>query len=285
MNDTNNIRKKSVIMMLAAAFLWSTSGAAIKLMTWDSMTLAGIRSLIAGVTILLITRKFKFKLTLRQFAAAAAYAASVICIVAATKHTTAANAVLLTYTSPIYTALGAHFFLHERITKKDTLSIAVIIVGLVFFAANGLSTGHWFGDILSALSGLLYAVMLLLMRSERKNEPIVCVTWGCFMAFVFSLPFMKPVDITTQNVLLIVFLGVFQLGISYILYITALKNISVLEANIITVIEPVLNPVWAYLFAGHELPTVTAAIGGVIIIIGVLIKEISFRNIHTTKST
>ena len=285
MNDTNNIRKKSVIMMLAAAFLWSTSGAAIKLMTWDSMTLAGIRSLIAGVTILLITRKFKFKMTLRQFAAALAYAASVICIVAATKHTTAANAVLLTYTSPIYTALGAHFFLHERITKKDTLSIAVIIVGLVFFAANGLSTGHWFGDILSALSGLLYAVMLLLMRSECENEPIVCVTWGCFMAFIFSLPFMKPVDVTTQNILLIVFLGVFQLGLSYILYITALKNISVLEANIITVIEPVLNPVWAYLFVGHELPTVTATIGGVIIIIGVLIKEISFRNIHTTKST
>lgn len=274
--DTNT-RKKSIAMMLAAAVLWSTSGAAIKLMSWDSMSIAGMRSLIAGITILLITRKFTFKLSLKQLAAAGAYAASVICIVVATKHTTAANTVLLTYTSPIYTALGAHFFLHEKITKKDTLSIAVILIGLVFFALNGLSTGHWFGDSIALLSGLLYAAMLLLMRSEKDNEPIVCVTWGCFLAFVCSLPFMGQLTFDAQNIAIIVFLGVFQLGISYILYISALKNITVLEANIITVIEPVLNPVWTYFLADHELPTAMALVGGVIIILGVLLKEVNFK--------
>lgn len=138
-------RQKNVLLMIVAATLWSTSGAIIKQISWDSMSIAGFRSLIAGVTILAITRQFSFRLTIKQIAAAVAYAASVICIVVATKNTTAANAVLLTYTSPIYTAIGAHFFLHEKTGKKDVISILVILVGLVFFVANGLSTGHWFG--------------------------------------------------------------------------------------------------------------------------------------------
>ena len=270
-------RQKNVLLMVIAAALWSTSGAMIKCIRWDSMSIAGFRSLIAGITILAITRKFTFRLSLKQAAAAVAYAASVICIVVATKNTTAANAVLLTYTSPIYTAIGAHWFLHEKTGKKDLVSILIIMVGLVFFAANGLSTGHWFGDGIAALSGLLYALMLLLMRSEKDNNPIICVVWGCFLSFLVCIPFMETIVLNAQNLTLVLLLGVFQLGLSYVMYIHALKNISVLEANIITVIEPILNPVWAYLFAGNELPTLTSLIGGGIILFGVMFKEISFR--------
>ncbi len=266
-------RKKYIAILILTSIMWSTGGTIIKLISWNSFTVAGIRSLIAAVTVLLVTRKFTFRLDKYQWIGAITYAACVILIVVANKYTTVANAVLLTYTSPVYTAIGGYFILKEKVRKIDVLSIAVIFLGLVLFVADGLSVGHIFGNIIALLAGVFFGLMIVFLRKAKESNPYLNMIWGNLIAFVVCIPFMGRGEVTTTNVVLILILGVFQLGLSYVMYAYAIQGVTALEANVITVLEPVLSPVWAFVFY-KELPTKVSVLGGVIIILGILIKEI-----------
>ncbi len=266
-------KKKYILILVLTSVLWSTGGTLIKLMSWNSFAVAGIRSLIAAITVLLITRKFTFRLDKYQWMGALFYAASVILIVTANKYTTVANAVLLTYTSPIYTAIGGYFILKEKVRKMDIASIAVILLGLVLFVADGLGAGHVFGNVIALFAGVTFGLMIVFLRKSRENSPCLNMIWGNIIAFVICIPFMGKVDVNTRDVGLILVLGVVQLGISYAMYSYAIQGVTALEANVITILEPILGPVWALLFY-REMPSKMALLGGLVILFGILLKEI-----------
>lgn len=270
----NDKRKQGILCLLVTALLWSVGGVLIKGVTWNSMAISGIRSLIAALTIACFMGKPSFKWTTARIGAVISYAATVLLFVVATKETTAANAVLLQYTAPIYTALLGLWLLKEPVHKKDVLAIGVILGGMLLFFIDSIKVGSLFGNTLALLSGVSFGSMHVFMRMEKDNDPMQSAFWGNILAFVVAVPFMGDITFTTGNVVSILMLGIFQMGFAYILYSKAIKHVSALEAVLIPIIEPLLNPVWVFIIQG-ETPSMYAIVGGIIVVGGVTLRSLS----------
>ncbi|MDF2613569.1 MAG: protein of unknown function transrane [Clostridia bacterium] len=267
----NDNRQKGIFLLVGTAVLWSLGGVLIKGVTWNGTAVAGIRSIIAACVILCFMGKPNFKFTWPRIGAIVSYAATVLLFVIATKKTTAANAILLQYTAPIYTAILGTWLLKERVYKKDITCIFIIFAGMILFFIDSLKAGNILGDLFALLSGVSFGFMSVFMRIEKDNAPMQSVFWGNILAFIITIPFMGGIVITVPSIIGILLLGVFQLGLSYVLYSKAIKHVSALEAVLIPIIEPILNPIWVMLLQ-KEVPSLYAVIGGMIVIIGVTVR-------------
>ncbi len=273
-------RLKAVNFLVIASILWSIAGFLIKLIDLNAMAIAGFRSGIAAIIIfmymkMIIPGKWKTKLTKIKLLGACSYAANSLLFILANKLTTSANAILLQFTAPIWVALFCSWFLKEKVRKSDWAAIFAVMFGMLLFFIGDLKTGHIIGNIISIISGIGMAGFVILAKLETEDEPVELVLIGNIINFVICLPFCfgSLSYITADSVLLLIIFGVFQLGIPYILYTEAIKHVSSLEAILITVLEPLLNPVWVYIIA-DEPPGILAVIGGSIVILAVLIRGI-----------
>lgn len=261
-------RVRSIATLVLVAVLWSIGGLFIKLIQWNAMAIAGMRSLIAAVIILVVLKKPSLKWNRAKFAGAVAYAGTVILFVLANKLTTAATAILLQYTAPVYVALLSAWFLKEKTTLLDWITVFVVLGGMVLFFIDEMSAGGLWGNICAILSGFSFACLVLLLRKQRDESPLELVFWGNTLTALIGLPFMftSMPDLSSWAGLFI--LGIFQLGIPYILYTKAIKHVTALEAILIPVLEPLLNPVWVFFVMG-ELPGPWAFVGGLIVLLSV----------------
>lgn len=266
-NAINITPKRSVALLFLAftAILWSLGGLLIKLVSWNPIAIAGMRSLIAAGLILLFIKKPDFKLTLIKFASAFVYAATVITFVCATKLTTAANAIVLQYTAPIYVAIFGAIFLKERVKWYDIVTIIVVFGGMLLFFIDKLSSDGLLGNILAIISGLTFAFTALLLRLQKDDSPLERIFWGNILTALVAIPFMFQSMPSAKSWLGLGLLGIFQLGFSYILFSIAIKNVSALESVLIPMIEPILNPIWVALFL-KEVPGIFSLLGGLIVI-------------------
>ncbi|MDG4555283.1 MAG: DMT family transporter [Candidatus Competibacter sp.] len=266
------VRRRAVSMLLAAAVLWSLGGLLIKWVDWNPLAIAGMRSLIGGAVIALIFRKeLKFTGSFEQIGAAVAYAGTVILFVVATKLTSAANAILLQYTAPIYVALFGPWFLGERAQRTDWLSLAIIMVGMLLFFGDKLSMDGYLGNGVALVSGFCFAWLTLFLRRHRTESAISALVLGNLLAGLIGLPFMFQSMPDLSGWIGLLLLGVVQLGLPYIVYALALRHVRAVEGILIPMIEPVLNPVWVFLMLG-ETPGVWAMVGGAIILGAVLFR-------------
>ena len=270
-HDKNNL--KAVLLLLAAAFLWSTGGVLVKLVNWNPLAIAGSRSLISAIVLFLFIKKPRFTKTKAQMFGIVAYACTVISYVIANKMTTAANAILLQYTAPIFVAFLGAIFLKERNRWYDWLAVVFVIGGMMLFFVDNLSIGNMMGNFVAIASGFFFACLIVTMRYQRDSSPADIAFFGNILTFLVSIPFWGHGWFTTSNVTGILLLGVFQLGISYICYTSATKHISALEGSLILTIEPILNPLWAFLIIG-EVPSFWALIGGSVVISALTIRSI-----------
>ena len=265
MTESNAKHYRGVGLALAAGVLWSLGGPLIKWVEWNPLAIAGARSAIAAVILLVVLRRPRITWSVAQVGGAMAYAATVILFVAATKLTTAANAILLQYTSPVYAALLGWWFLGERVTWGDWITIAVVIGGMLLFFLDRLTVGGMWGNVLALASGITFAGMTTLLRKQKDGSPLESVLMGNILTALIGLPFMfqrAPGGSTWVGLIL---LGVFQLGLSYVLYSEAIKRITALEAILVSVVEPILNPIWVLLVM-HEAPGRWAVLGGVVVL-------------------
>jgi len=263
--ESNAKHYRGVGLALAAGVLWSLGGPLIKWVEWNPLAIAGARSAIAAVILLVVLRRPRITWSVTQVGGAMAYAATVILFVAATKLTTAANAILLQYTSPVYAALLGWWFLGERVTWGDWITIAVVIGGMLLFFLDRLTVGGVWGNVLALASGITFAGMTTLLRKQKDGSPLESVLMGNILTALIGLPFMfqrAPGGSTWVGLIL---LGVFQLGLSYVLYSEAIKRITALEAILVSVVEPILNPIWVLLVM-HEAPGRWAILGGVVVL-------------------
>lgn len=277
MNITDITPRKSLALSLLAvtAVFWSLGGLLVKLVDWNPIAIAGARSLIAALLILFFIKKPSFKFSFLKFASAFVYAAQVILFVYATKLTTAANAITLQYTAPIYVAVFGALFLKEKVRWYDIITIAAVFGGMLLFFIDKLSPGGLLGNILAIISGIAFAFLALLLRLQKDDSPLDRIFWGNIMTAVVALPFMFQSMPDTRSLLGISLLGIFQLGLSYILFSIAIKNVTALEAVLIPFIEPVLNPIWVALVV-HEFPGIYSMIGG-----GFVLLVVAARCIYT----
>lgn len=271
MEQLSNKRYKAIIMQLLAAVLWSTGGMLIKLVDLKPIAIAGIRSFITIMVILPFLKKSTIKLTKNKIFGAIAYTSLVLLFISATKITTSANAILLQYTSPIYIAVFGGWLLNEKAKLKDWITIFFIVGGMVLFFLDDIAGGSIKGNILAILSGVALGFNTMFMRREKDADPLENVFWGSVLTVLVSFPFLFDRAPSAKSWIGLILLGVFQLGFSYILYAKAIKNITALESTFLSLVEPLLNPLWVFLTVG-ELPGKWAIMGGVIVLASVTIN-------------
>lgn len=268
----------SMSYVAVAAILWSTAGLFIKWVDWHPIAIAGIRSLIAGVVILsywLISEKRLPPLpTKRKWLGAINYVILVMLFIGSNKLTTAANAILLQFTAPIWVMIFAAVFLKEPIKKSDFLTVAIVLSGMGLFFVGNLGAGGMLGNFLAILSGVAMAIMVVSLKGVKTGSPLEIVFWGNVLTAIIAIPFYTQISFDQSSIIGISLLGVVQLGISYIFYAKGIPKISALEGILIPVLEPLLNPVWVFIFAG-ERPTIYALLGGVIVVSAVLLRSIN----------
>lgn len=256
--------------LIAAALLFSTGGAAIKATGFSSWQTAGFRSAIAAAALLALLPEARRLAGWRTWLTGAAYAATLMLFVHSTKLTTSANAIFLQSTAPAYMLVFGPLLLHEKLRRLDywlTLALACGM-GLFFVGTeNPVATAPdpVRGNIYAAFSGLAWALTLTgLRRQGKKNLGVVVV--GNILAFVLSLPRALPVTaIHTADVMVILYLGLIQIGFAYWLLTRGLRNVPAFEASTLLMLEPVANPVWTWLLHG-ERPSAWALAGGAIIL-------------------
>ncbi|EIW19227.1 MULTISPECIES: DMT family transporter [Pelosinus] len=265
------IKRKAIFGMALAAILWSAGGFLIKGIDWHPMSISGGRSLIAALVIGFAFRKENLSFSKSQWAGAVAYCACVTLFVVATKLTTAANAILLQYTAPIYVALLSGWLLGENVTRRDWFTILIVCCGMIFFFLDKVTAGGTLGNLFAIGSGITFALFILFMRMQKEASPYGSVLLGNLLTFAISLPFWSNNVIDAASITGITVLGVFQLGISYVLYSYAIRHVEALKATLITSIEPILNPIWVFLFF-REQPGLYSMIGGFIVLAAITMR-------------
>ena len=264
----NPAHSRSVMLLIGAALCWSLAGVLIKYVatTWPGMAVASGRGLIAACFLLVTNRSLRFHFSRDQMIGAVGYAACTITFCLATTLTSAANAILLQYTAPVWVALFGAWFLGERASRADWITIVVALGGMTLFFKDSLTLGHLDGDALAILSGVCFAGMTIALRRQKDGSPVESIILGNLIAFAVGLPWiLKSPMLPPSGWTALIVLGVVQLGVSYWLYVRAIKHVSALEAVLIPVIEPILNPLWVLLFM-QERPTRFAVLGGAIVL-------------------
>lgn len=267
-----NTPKAGILYLAVCSFLWSTGGLFIKLIDWNPMVIGGLRSLIAAAVIWLALchSKTPKPIVNRQTLATAVLLGGTCCLfVIANKLTTAANAIVLQSANPIFVLLFFALVRHQRITKRDYTVVGVVLLGVILFFLDELSPGSMLGNLLALASAVLIAgAFIFASESKTLHETMSGVLLGHLFNGLFGLcfvPFFPPV-FTGQSVLCILFLGVFQLGIPYVLFSYGANLCPPLAISLLGMLEPIFSPLWVALFL-HELPGPLALTGGVLVMV------------------
>lgn len=262
---------KAIGLLLLTAVFWSFGGVLIKWVQWHPVAIAGMRSAIALVVLLIASPQLKLNYSKIQLGAAIAYALTVVLFVTATKLTTAANAILLQYTAPIYVALGSAPILKERITKMDWIMIGTALGGITLFFLDRLSFSSLFGNCVAILSGMAFAGFVILMRKQKNESPLGSIVLGNLFTVFIGLPFMFYSMPNRESWVGLLLLGIFQIGLPALFYAKAIRVVTALEGILIPMIEPVLNPIWVFLFL-KEKPGAWAMVGGILVLVVIGIR-------------
>ncbi len=261
--------------LVLAALCWSAGGLLIKSVDWPPLAVAGGRGIIAALFLAATNRPLRFHFSPMQVLGAVAYAACTVTFVMATKMTTAANAILLQYTAPVWIALLGAWFLGERATRQDWLTIVIVLLGMGLFVADGLKLTSLTGNLIGAASGVAFAIMTLALRKQKNGSPVESIILGNLLAFLIGLPeIVDAPSLPPVGWLALTALGCVQLGVSYWLYARAIRHVTALEAVLIPVIEPLLNPVWV-LLVYQEKPSTLALLGGALVLSAVTWRGLS----------
>lgn len=273
-----------LLLVLAAALLWSTGGLFIKWTTLSAFELSLGRSLLAAVTVAIFTRREGFGFNRITAISSILYAALLLLFVFATKQTTSANAIFLQYTAPIYVLIFEPLIYKEKFRLVDALVVAVCIVGMSLFFVGKLRPEDVSGNLAALASGLCFAFYFLLLRHARSREVnrASSVIYGnlliVFITLVITLTNAESraaiSNINARDSAIVLYLGVVQIGLAYTLFTYGMaRGVRSLDAGIVGYIEPVLNPLWVFLVLG-ERPSGWALIGGAIIISAVIAHTI-----------
>jgi drug/metabolite transporter (DMT)-like permease len=266
------------IAIALCALLWSTGGILIKSVDWSPFAIAGARSIVGALSImLLLRRKPVFVIRTKTgaidrvqtaicFAAALAYSLTMILFVVANKLTTAANTILLQYTNPLYVILFGPLILGEKNSRIDYVTVAGVFAGMFLFLVDGLRSGNTLGNILAALSGIAFGFTALFMRKQKDGHP----SDSFVLAHLITVVAMSPFCFTSgapsfQSWGALLALGIFQIGIPSVLYSMGIVRVTAVSAVLITMLEPLMNPVWVFIFRA-EAPSPTAILGGAVIL-------------------
>lgn len=276
-------------LVLASAVLFSTAGAAMKTGAFTAAQVSGCRSAVAALVLLAYVRG-RIRLSGPTLLAACLYAATLTLYVGATKATTAANAVFLQSAAPVYLLVLGPVFLRERWSRRDLVHVGALAVGMVLCltgqtTATATAPDPATGNVYGVLSGLAFAGMLVMLRrlgrdSHDERDGLTPVIVGNAIAALVALPTAWPLPAAPAEAWAsLVYLGVFQVGLAYACLAQAIRHVPALEASLLLLLEPVLNPIWTWLVRG-ETPGPATLLGG-----GVIVTATAVRALRHTRAT
>lgn len=270
----------SRLWVFAAALLFSTGGAAIKGNALTSWQVAAFRSLVAAIALALLIPSARRGWNRRHLLVGLVYAVALILFVAANKLTTAANAIFLQATAPAYLIVLGPLVLREHLRRSDLWLLLGVAAGMTLFfvasePARATAPDPVTGNIVALLGGLAWAFTVLGLRwvartDDGAHASMATVIAGNCVACVAALPFALPVEhLRTQDILVILYLGVFQIGLAYVCLTRAIRRLPAFEVSTLLLIEPALNPMWTWLIMGEK-PALLSIAGGSIILAATL---------------
>ncbi|HEV8581179.1 MAG TPA: DMT family transporter [Thermoanaerobaculia bacterium] len=267
--------------VLAAAALFSSGGAAIKAIHFGGWQVACFRSAVAAATLFLLMPEARRRPNPRVLAVGVAYASTLVLFVLSNKLTTAASAIYLQSTAPLYVLLLSPWLLRERIRRRDVGFMIVLALGLCLFfvgfdPVSATAPNPALGNVLALVSGGTWALTIMGLRALGRGGESwgpAGALWGNVFAALACLPLALPVAASRpSDWLLVGYLGVFQIGVAYLFLLRGLRRVHAFEASLLLFLEPVLNPVWAWLVHG-ERPGAWSIAGGGVILLATLVKS------------
>ncbi len=274
METTDRQKRVSMFLVMLCAAMWSIAGIFIKLIPWNSMVIASLRSLLAGLVAFTYTRIAHIPLVFnkKSLLAGVALCSTMTLFVVANKLTTAANAIVLQFTAPIFIVVFSTIFLRKKSGKADVIAVGLTMVGISLFFFDQLTPGHLLGNCIALGAGMSFACYYMSLGSCGLAERMSTIVTANALTFLIGLPFLfftKPVFSATP-VLCIILLGIVQLGIPYVMLGKGSEHCPPLACSLLGALEPLLNPVWVFLFDG-ERPGVFALVGGTVVIVTITV--------------
>jgi len=271
--------RAAVLCVAGAAVLWSTGGLFIKVAPMPALAVAFGRAAVTSLFYLAVLRP---KLSQARFSTALSYALCIVTFVLATRLTSAANAIFLQYTGPAYVLVLSPFILGERLRSLDLACVALSLAGMsLFFVGGGqIDRGQLTGNLLGAASGVFFALTVIFTRRDATTwgggDAMPSITLGNLLAAAMTLPFVwttLPAALSGRGLAVLLYLGVVQVGVAYILFARGVRRVPAAEASLISMLEPVLNPVWVF-FGTGERPGPWALLGGGLVVLAVLSRTL-----------
>lgn len=267
-------RNRAIFEMLLCAALWSIAGIFIKLIPWNSIVIAGIRSLIAGAVMFVYMRykRIGFKADRRSMLGGLALCCTLTCFVAANKLTTAANSIVLQFSAPMFIVVFSVLFLKKKFSRSDIFAVVLTMLGISLFFFDQLTPGHLLGNCVAIVAGMAFAGYYMSLEGASESERMSAILMAHGLTFCVSIPFiaLEPPELGAAPVICIFILGVVQLGIPYVLLGRASGSCPPLACSLLGAVEPLLNPVWVFIFDG-EAPGMWALIGGVVVVVTITV--------------
>ena len=270
--------RTGLVLLLATAIGWSLSGVIIKVVDMEALPIAFYRSAVAAIFLSFTLRKKRKTIRVDMAYIAAAYAGAVILLVVSTKATTAANAIILQYTAPAFVFFIAMPLLREYPSRRDwwVLLSTMVGIGCIFSQAE---EAHLWGILCGVGSGLGFALLTVLLR-RYQYEPLWSIAVNNLCVALMLLPWVyEDLWLTPRDLALMVLMGTVQLGGPYVLFAYALRRVTARDAALVSLLEPLLNPIWVYLWVA-EIPAPMTFVGGAFILAGIF-----GRFVPTSKAT
>ena len=264
--------KQAMLTMLLCSCLWSIGGIFIKVLDMNSMVIAGFRSLIAAMTVVVYMFVLKQRLVINRnvLLSTVSLAATFICFCTANKLTTSANAIVLQFSAPVFIMIISGIFLKTRFRPIDIAAVTLTVSGIAMVVLDGLGTGRTIGNIVGIMSGFTMGCMFVFVGETPKDEKMSGILLGHLLTAIIGIPFAFFTQNTfnAKSIGVLFILGVVQLGIPYRLLGIASNNCPAFACALISATEPLLNPVWVWIFDGEH-PTALAFVGSAVVIVSV----------------
>ncbi len=262
------------LLIVSAALLWSLAGVFIKFLDVPPLTIVFYRSFFACLIFTPFVRRADWRISGPVGVSVLTYSAAISAFVSANKLTTAANAIVLQYTAPIFVFLFSRIVLREKVTKLNGLALSAGMLGVAVISLDSAGEPEMAGVLLALLSGLLFAAYMINLRRTTNVSPIY-LTWinNAVCALLLLLVVKSQLVLTWNQLGILAVMGAVQLGLPYFLFSKGLQSVSLQEASLIALIEPVLNPIWVAVTVG-EIPSTATLTGGGMILMGLSVRYI-----------
>lgn len=263
-------RRKGILLIIAAALLWSTGGIGIKVIADSALKITFYRSLFAAVALMLflgrgVWARRQWKSTTAFIVAIISYGGCLTAFVIATKWTTAANAIFLQYAGVVWVLLFSPLVVREPMRTRDAVAITVAFAGMALFFVGRFEAHGMAGNAMALLSSVFFASLILVLRREQRAAQ-AAVTWGNVVCALVVLPFVAhDLSLTPRSFAVLAFLGIFQIAIAYVLFVRGLEFVTATQASLTGMLEPVSNPIWVFLFLGEK-PSLFAIAGALVVL-------------------